>query len=93
MWISSTAGNRINWCVTGPLLTPDKTTQNFKVSEFGPEAVEAVCDLIHDLKIPFGGTLGDLIAKTPKDCITKVLVEEKVKGKDQGSECLGKSSF
>ncbi|KAG0019881.1 hypothetical protein BGZ81_009546 [Podila clonocystis] len=77
MWISTTAGNRVNWCVTGPLLTPDKITQNFKVSEFGPEAVEAVCDLIHHLKIPFGGTLGDLIAKTPKECITKVLVEEK----------------
>ncbi|KAF9206897.1 hypothetical protein CPC16_010921 [Podila verticillata] len=77
MWINSTAGNRINWCVTGPLLTPDKTKQNFAVSEFGPEAVEAVCDLIHDLKIPFGGTLGDLIMKTPKECITKVLVEEK----------------
>lgn len=78
MWISTTAGNRINWCVTGPLLTPDKMKQNFTVSEFGPEAVEAVCDLIQDLKIPFGGTLGDLIMKTPKECITKVLVEEKV---------------
>ena len=48
------------------------------VSEFGPEEAENACRLIKDLKVPFGGTVADLIANTPKDCLMKYLVLEKV---------------
>lgn len=48
------------------------------VSQFGQEEAERTCLLIKDLKIPFGGTLADLIKNTSRECITKILVEEKV---------------
>ncbi|ORZ10631.1 hypothetical protein BCR41DRAFT_128238 [Lobosporangium transversale] len=77
MWLSAVSGNRITWCVTGPLLTCNKSEQNFMVSQYGPEEVDKACQLIEDLETPFGGKLGDLIAETPRENITKILVEEK----------------
>ncbi|KAF9964562.1 hypothetical protein BGZ70_006291 [Mortierella alpina] len=62
----------------GDLLTPERGKDvNFKQSEFGPEAVDAVCALVQDLEIPWGGTMADLISYTDRDCITKLMVEEK----------------
>jgi len=50
------------------------------LSHFGPEEIAKTCRLISDLEIPYGGTLGDLIAITDDDCMTKMLVEERVMG-------------
>ncbi|KAG0332701.1 hypothetical protein BG000_009811 [Podila horticola] len=77
MWLSPASGNRIVWSVTGELLSPGDSDVNFRQSEFGPEAVDAVCGLIQDLKTPFGDTLGDLIGQSQRDNITKVMIEEK----------------
>ncbi|CAO3568106.1 unnamed protein product [Mortierella alpina] len=78
LWLSPTSGNRVAWSVTGDLLTPERGRDvNFKQSEFGPEAVDAVCALVQDLEIPWGGTMADLISFTDRDCITKLMVEEK----------------
>lgn len=78
LWLSPTSGNRVAWSVTGELLTPERGKDvNFKQSEFGPEAVDAVCALVQDLEIPWGGTMADLISFTDRDCITKLMVEEK----------------
>lgn len=48
------------------------------LSHFGPEEIAKTCRLISGLEIPYGGTLGDLIAITDEDCMTKMLVEERV---------------
>lgn len=77
MWLSPAPGNRIVWSVTGELLSPGDSDENFRQSEFGPEAIDAVCGLIQDLKTPYGGTLGDLIGQSQRDNITKVMIEEK----------------
>ncbi|KAI1319859.1 hypothetical protein EDD11_002853 [Mortierella claussenii] len=77
LWITPASGNRITWSVTGPLLTSNKSEQNFMVSQFGSEDVDKTCRLVESLEIPYGGTLGDLIAETPRECMTKILVEEK----------------
>ncbi|KAG0205715.1 hypothetical protein BGX28_002733 [Mortierella sp. GBA30] len=78
LWLSPTSGNRMAWSVTGELLTPEGSNDaNFKQSEFGPEAVDAVCALIQDLEIPWGGTMADIISCTERECITKLMVEEK----------------
>ncbi|KAF9179046.1 hypothetical protein BGZ51_008159 [Haplosporangium sp. Z 767] len=77
LWISAVSENRISWTVTGPLLTSNGSIENVMVSEFGPEEAENACRLIKDLKVPFGGTVADLIANTPKDCLLKYLVLEK----------------
>jgi len=80
LWLSPTFSNRIAWSVSGKLLTPEgsELSENFKQSEFGPEAVDAVCALIQDIPIPWGGTVADLIELTPREYVTKVMVEEKV---------------
>ncbi|KAF9434025.1 hypothetical protein BGZ76_008670 [Entomortierella beljakovae] len=77
MWISPTSEDRINWSVTGPLLTDNKGDQNFMVSQFGQEEVEKACDIIGPLECPYGGTMEGLLANTPKENITKILIEEK----------------
>ncbi|KAF9095656.1 hypothetical protein BGX23_000156 [Mortierella sp. AD031] len=77
MWISPCSGDRVSWSVTGPMLTNNSGDENFMVSEFGQEEAERTCFLIKDLKLPFGGTLADLIKNTSRECITKILVEEK----------------
>ncbi|KAF8927159.1 hypothetical protein BGZ58_010587 [Dissophora ornata] len=87
MWLSPTSGNKVNWSVTGPLLTSNRSEENFMVSQFGPEEIDKTCRLLEHLQIPYGGTLADLIANTPRDCITKFLVEEKfVSFSGQGAE-------
>ncbi|KAG0231579.1 hypothetical protein B0O80DRAFT_451953 [Mortierella sp. GBAus27b] len=77
LWISPTSGNRINWSVSGPLLTNNKAEDSFMLSHFGPEEIAKTCRLISGLEIPYGGTLGDLIEITSEDCMTKMLVEER----------------
>ncbi|KAF9306821.1 hypothetical protein BGZ74_003069 [Mortierella antarctica] len=77
LWLSPASGNRVVWSVTGELLSPEDSDANFRQSEFGPEAVDAVCGLIQDLKTPFGCPLGDLIGQSQRDNITKVMIEEK----------------
>ncbi|KAG0061649.1 hypothetical protein BGZ90_003461 [Linnemannia elongata] len=87
LWISPTSGDKVNWSVSGPLLTNNAGDENFMVSQFGQEEAERTCLLIKDLKIPFGGTLADLIKNTSRECITKILVEEKfVSFSGQGAE-------
>lgn len=51
-------------------------------SSWGPEAAEAMCNEVRHLQIPSGKhnnlTLGDLIDRTPKHTISKVMLEEKI---------------
>ncbi|KAG0344524.1 hypothetical protein BG004_004377, partial [Podila humilis] len=62
--------------------TSFKSSDSFKNSEWGPEAAEAMCEEVRDFAIPGGSkndlTLGYLIDRTPKDLISKVMLEEKV---------------
>ncbi|KAF9320555.1 hypothetical protein BG003_005738 [Podila horticola] len=60
-----------------------KTHDAFRNSEWGPEAAEAMYKSVRDFKIPGGKDgqdvrLGSLIDRTPKDLISKVMLEEKV---------------
>ncbi|KAF9201622.1 hypothetical protein BGZ49_008144, partial [Haplosporangium sp. Z 27] len=50
----------------------------FRCSEWGPEAVEASLAGLTDYKLPFGGTLGEIIRSTPKEVISNVYLEEKL---------------
>jgi len=50
-------------------------------TEWGSEAIEAMCMAVRDFPIPngpAGSTLGTLIDLTPTDLISKVTLEEKV---------------
>ncbi|KAG0029241.1 hypothetical protein BGZ81_003989 [Podila clonocystis] len=83
-WVQATTiKNTICWVVIQHL-TGETAKQHdaFRNSEWGPEAAEAMCKQVRDFKIPGGKdgnlTMGDLIDKTPKHLISKVMLEEKV---------------
>lgn len=52
--------------------------QQFRNSEWGPEANENMIKQFYDLPCPYGGKMGNLIDATPKELISKVFVEEKM---------------
>lgn len=61
---------------------PSKEHGSFKNAEWGPEAVETMAEKIRAFPILSGSdkklTMGDLINWTPKELISKVMLEEKV---------------
>lgn len=52
--------------------------QRFRNSEWGPEANEELIEAVHSFPVTFGGTLGEIIDATPKERISKVMLEEKL---------------
>ncbi|KAF8943003.1 hypothetical protein BGZ47_005916 [Haplosporangium gracile] len=59
-----------------------KIHDSFRNSEWGPEAASAMCEQVKDFPVISGGdkklTIQDLINWTPKELISKVMLEEKV---------------
>ncbi len=56
-----------------------KESDTFRNTEWGPEAAETMCKQVRDFPVPRNGmTLGDLIDNTPKEYISKVMLEEKL---------------
>jgi hypothetical protein len=51
---------------------------NFRSTSWGPEAAETMCNQVRHIRIRENMVLGDLIDKTPKDVICKVMLEEKI---------------
>src|SRR5690554_1253594 len=57
-----------------------KVNNTFRNTEWSNEAAEAMCNVVREFSITFGKnlTLGDLIDETPKDLISKMMMDEKV---------------
>lgn len=60
-----------------------KENDTVRNSEWGPEAAEAMCKEVRHLRVPHGKdgkdwTIGDIIDQTPKELISKVMLEEKL---------------
>jgi hypothetical protein len=59
-----------------------KNHDNFRNSDWGPEAADAMCKTVASFPIPGSTngkwTLGDLFDNTPPHLISKVMLEEKV---------------
>lgn len=72
-------GNRLSWAVIQNVQKADaRTGDSFKFSEWTPEATMEMANFVRHQPSPFnGGTLGDIIDKTPKDLISKIMLEEK----------------
>ncbi|KAF9583995.1 hypothetical protein BGW38_007917, partial [Lunasporangiospora selenospora] len=81
-WITfTTKFNTICWMVLRHLdeKSSRENESSFRNSEWGPEAAEAMCEEVKDFPVPRNNmVLGDLIAKTPKEYISKVMLEEKL---------------
>ncbi|KAF9108220.1 hypothetical protein BGX29_002363 [Mortierella sp. GBA35] len=72
-------GNRFCWSVMNQITNQaEAKEQRFRNSEWGPEANEGLITAVRDFPITFGGTLGDIIDATPKERISKVMLEEKL---------------
>ncbi|KAG0273714.1 hypothetical protein BGZ95_010488 [Linnemannia exigua] len=83
----ATAQNTVCWMVLEHLTkTTSKAAldQRFRTSEnseWGPHAAQAMCEETKHFPIVFGNgsmTLGDLYDRTPKELISKVMLEEKI---------------
>jgi len=59
------------------MMDSEENDPNFRNAEWGPESIESMIKQVSHHKIPFGDTLGDLIEATPRDLISRVLLEEK----------------
>ncbi|KAG9072966.1 hypothetical protein KI688_000747 [Linnemannia hyalina] len=76
----SLTNNRIGWGFGTQILTEELQLENdsSRSSDWGPESTQALCGQIQDYKVPIGGTMGDLIHETPRDSISRMLLEEKL---------------
>ncbi|KAG0213675.1 hypothetical protein BGX28_003829 [Mortierella sp. GBA30] len=71
-------GNRLSWAVIQNVPKADaRKGDGFRFSEWGPEATMEMADFVRHQPNPFNGTLGDIIDETPKDLISKIMLEEK----------------
>lgn len=68
-WNKMNKGNNSN--------NDDKSTQGSS-SDWSANAAKEMCDLVKDMPCPLGGVVGDIFDKTPKEQITKVVLEDKV---------------
>lgn len=60
-----------------------KEDESFRLPNWGSQAAETMCNQVRDFKVPSGKdgkvhTLGDLIDRTPKDRISRIMLEEKL---------------
>lgn len=58
--------------------TSFENNETFKNSEWGSESSKSIEESWLSLPMSIGGTLGDLVAATPKEAISKVYFEEKL---------------
>jgi hypothetical protein len=77
-WYIPLKDNRIAWmfahCVKDQGKPEDR---NFKFSEWGPEATWPMVEQFSHMRTPYGGTIKDLVSNTPKEYITKIMLEDK----------------
>ncbi|KAG0198626.1 hypothetical protein BGX28_007949 [Mortierella sp. GBA30] len=70
-------GNRVSWAVIHNVARAEAKAGEGKLSEWGPEVSVEMANFVRHQPSPFKGTLGDIIDNTPKDLISKIMLEEK----------------
>ncbi|KAF9122540.1 hypothetical protein BGW39_009687 [Mortierella sp. 14UC] len=86
-WVTFTTGSTICWMTIEHLskqstkVAEDERFRHTDNSEWGPIPAQTMCDETRGFPIPGGNgslTMGDLYDRTPKNLISKVMLEEKV---------------
>ncbi|KAG0243755.1 hypothetical protein B0O80DRAFT_463797 [Mortierella sp. GBAus27b] len=78
VYLFTFAENRLGWQICGHMDTPENYDEkDFRFSDWKPTAADELCDMVRHYKCPFGGTLGDLMDRTPKERLSKVMLEDK----------------
>ncbi|KAF9184322.1 hypothetical protein BGZ51_003391 [Haplosporangium sp. Z 767] len=76
-WTTITVPDKkISWGVVIQLQSREDAT--FRNPDWGSESIDSTLAQVAHYKVPFGGTLGDLIKATPRNLISKVYLEEKL---------------
>ncbi|KAG0366222.1 hypothetical protein BC939DRAFT_437182 [Gamsiella multidivaricata] len=71
--------NRVCWRIDVQLeSTVFEDNDTFRNSEYGPESCEMIPEEWRSFRLPINGTMGDLIDATPKERVSKVMLEEKI---------------
>jgi 2-polyprenyl-6-methoxyphenol hydroxylase-like FAD-dependent oxidoreductase len=71
--------NRICYLVVRQFETfAECENEKFRNSEWGPERSASMVENIKNFKLPWGGTLNDLIRETPKNTVSRVYLEDKL---------------
>ncbi|KAG0366469.1 hypothetical protein BGZ54_005304 [Gamsiella multidivaricata] len=79
VWYMPMTKNRIGWMVTHDVRDLGTNVErNMRCSEWGPDAALDVLKSVSHFKCPYGGSLADIIDITPKEMISKVMLEDKM---------------
>ncbi|KAG0329695.1 hypothetical protein BG000_012003 [Podila horticola] len=70
-------GDRVCWRVDVQLEAASAANEMIR-SEWGPELFDAMEHDWRSFKLPIGGTIGDMIEATPRESISRVVLEEKM---------------
>ncbi|KAG0316214.1 hypothetical protein BGZ99_007013 [Dissophora globulifera] len=78
-WCMPLTGNKISWMVVKYHAKGKKYAEEtiFKQSDWGEDAAETMSYEYRELKTTYGCELGDLMDRTPKGSMVKVMLEEK----------------
>ncbi|KAF9201536.1 hypothetical protein BGZ49_008231 [Haplosporangium sp. Z 27] len=77
-YASTAPNNQICWGLQFQLPSSNAKEQQFRNSEWGPEAVEATIKEYENFPCAYGGTMKDIFDATPRNLISKVFLEEKI---------------
>ena len=67
--------------------------RSFRFSEWDSNAALEMCNRVRHLPCAYGGSLGDLIDKTPKAGISKIMTADKVHRTELSMQCFIVLSF
>ncbi|KAI1304586.1 hypothetical protein EDD11_005081 [Mortierella claussenii] len=71
--------NRVCWRIDVQLESNSfEDNDTFRNSEYGPESCGMIPESWRQFPLPINGTMGDLIDATPKEAVSKVMLEEKI---------------
>lgn len=70
-------GNRVSWAVIHNVPKASAKDGEARFSEWGPEATEEMINFVRHQPSPLKCTLGEVIDRTPKHLISKIMLEEK----------------
>ncbi|KAF9083613.1 hypothetical protein BGX23_011292 [Mortierella sp. AD031] len=91
-WFMPLSNNRVGWMITkdnhamaklnkgaGKDTTTTRTSieKRGSSSDWSANAAKEMCNMVKDMPCPLGGVVGDIIDKTPKEQITRVILEDK----------------
>lgn len=68
-------GDRVCWNLVIQLTAKESEEEQFRNSEWGPEANKSMIKSVAHFKTPYG-TLGELINATPKETVSRVFLED-----------------